>query len=157
MSAFRPLHSEQSKELASWCSINCKRMCSQVEPFSRSLNTTVHVLWLEILKNFWFNTLMEINRQRDFSCGRGMGNNNVIYSGLVICMHISEIEDITGMKFDELLLQQVHLGELNVVDSHTNQRLHMSEELLGVISVPVDDALRTSGMPWKVSRVVFRD
>ena len=36
-------------------------------------------------------------------------------------------------------------------------RLDMSEELLGVVSVPADDALSTSGMPWEVSRTVFRE
>ena len=30
---------------------------------------------------------------------------------------MSEIEDIAGTGFDELLLQQIHLGELDVVDS----------------------------------------
>ena len=55
---------------------------------------------------------------------------------------MSEIEDIAGMEFDELLLQQMHLGELDVVD-------------WGVVSVPADDALSTSGMPWEVSRTVF--
>ena len=33
----------------------------------------------------------------------------------------------------------------------------MSEEVLGVVSVPADDALSTSGMPWEVSRIVFRE
>ena len=72
-------------------------------------------------------------------------------------INISEIEDIAGTEFDELLLQQMHLGELDVVDSRINQRLDMSEELLGVVSVPADDALSTSGMPWEVSRTVFRE
>ena len=49
----------------------------------------------------------------------------------------------------------MHLGKLNVVDSCTNQQLDMSEELLGVISVPADDALSMLGMPWEVSRNVF--
>ena len=55
----------------------------------------------------------------------------------------------------ELVLQQMHLGELDVVDSRTNQRLDMSE-LLGVVSVPVDDALSTSGIPWGVKNRVLR-
>ena len=55
------------------------------------------------------------------------------------------------------LMQQVHLSELDVVDSRKNQRLDMSEEFLGVVSVSADDALSTSGMPWEVSRIVFRE
>ena len=68
---------------------------------------------------------------------------------------MSEIEDIAGTEFDELLLQQKHLDELDVVDSSINQRLDMSEERLSVDSFPADDALSTSGMPWEVSRTVF--
>ena len=68
---------------------------------------------------------------------------------------MSEIEDITDTEFDELL-QQVHLGELNIVDSRINERLDMSEELLGVVLYPVGDTLSSSpGMPWEVSRTVF--
>ena len=36
-----------------------------------------------------------------------------------------KIEDIAGTEFDELL-QQVHLGKLDVVDSRISQRLDMS-------------------------------
>ena len=54
------------------------------------------------------------------------------------------------------MLQQVHLGRLDVIDWRINERLDMSEELLGVISAPADDTLRTSGMVWKVSGTVFR-
>ena len=68
---------------------------------------------------------------------------------------MSEIEDIVGTEFDELL-QQVHLGEVDVVDSRINERLDMSEELLGFISAPVDDILSTLGMAWEVSGTVFR-
>ena len=72
---------------------------------------------------------------------------------------MSEIKDIAGTEFDELLSQQMHLGELDVVDSRISQRLDMSEELLGVVLVPADDALSTSGtcMPWEVSRTVFHE
>ena len=56
-------------------------------------------------------------------------------------MNVSEIEDIAGTEFDELLLQQMGLGELDVVDSRINQQLDMSEELLGVVSAPADDKL----------------
>ena len=52
---------------------------------------------------------------------------------------MSKIEDIADTEFDELL-QQVHLGELNVVNSRINERLDMSEELLGVVSAPADNA-----------------
>ena len=70
---------------------------------------------------------------------------------------MSEIEDIAGTEFDELLLQQVHLGKLDVVDSLINERLEMSEELLiVVVSIPADDVLSTSCMPWELSRTVFR-
>ena len=51
----------------------------------------------------------------------------------------------------------MHLGELDVVNSRINQQLDMSEELLGVVSVAVDDALSMSGMPWEVSRTVFHE
>ena len=57
---------------------------------------------------------------------------------------MSEIEDITDTEFEELL-QQVHLGELDVVDSRINERLDTSEELLGIVSDPADDTLSTSG------------
>ena len=59
------------------------------------------------------------------------------------------------MELDELL-QQVHLGEPDLVDLRISQRLDMSEELLCVVSAPADDALSTctSGMPWEVSRTV---
>ena len=68
---------------------------------------------------------------------------------------MSEIEDIVGTELNELL-QQVHLGEVDVVDSRINERLDMSEELLGFISAPVDDILSTLGMAWEVSGTVFR-
>ena len=42
------------------------------------------------------------------------------------------------MEFDKLL-QQVDLSELDVVDSRINERLDMSEELLGVVSDSADD------------------
>ena len=51
---------------------------------------------------------------------------------------MSDIEDIADTEFGELL-QQVHLGELDVVDSRIHKRLDMSEELLGVVSDPADD------------------
>ena len=68
---------------------------------------------------------------------------------------MSEIEDMAGTEFDELLLQQMHLGELDVVDSRINQRLDMSEKLLGVVSDPANDALSTSGMPWGCQEPCF--
>ena len=40
---------------------------------------------------------------------------------------MSEIEDIAGTKFDKLL-QQVHFGEFDVVNSRMNERLDMSAE-----------------------------
>ena len=59
-------------------------------------------------------------------------------------------------------MQQVHLNELDVVDSRLdwriiNERLDMSEELLGVVSVSADDVLSASDMPWEVSGIVFRE
>ena len=50
----------------------------------------------------------------------------------------------------------MYLGECDVADSRINEQLDMSEELLGVVSAPADDILGTSGMPWEVSRTVFR-
>ena len=64
---------------------------------------------------------------------------------------MSEIGDIADTEFDD----QVHLGEFDVVDSRINERLDMSEELLGVISDPADDTLGTSGMPLEVSGIVL--
>ena len=58
------------------------------------------------------------------------------------------------MEFKELL-QLVHLGELDVVDSRINEQLDMLEKVLGVISVPVDNTLSTSGMEWEVSGSVL--
>ena len=66
---------------------------------------------------------------------------------------MSEIEDIADTEFDELL-QQVELGEFNVVDSRINERLDMLEELLGIVLDLANDVLSTSGMSWEVSRVV---
>ena len=67
---------------------------------------------------------------------------------------MSEIEGITGTDLEELL-QQVHLGELDVFDSHINERLDTLEELLGIVSAVANDTLSTSGMPWVVLRTVF--
>ena len=55
----------------------------------------------------------------------------------------SDIEDIAEMEFGELL-QQVHLGELDVVHSRTHEQLDISEELFGVISDPADDTYKRS-------------
>ena len=51
---------------------------------------------------------------------------------------MSDIEDIAGTKFGKLL-QQVHLGELDVVDWCIHERQDMLEELLGGVLVPADD------------------
>ena len=67
---------------------------------------------------------------------------------------MSKIEDIVGTEFTELL-QQVHLGKLDVVDSHTSERLDMSEKLLGVVSAPADDTITMLGMAWEVSGSVL--
>ena len=64
------------------------------------------------------------------------------------------IEDIADTEFDELL-QQVHVSELDVVDSHINKQLEMLQELLCAVLDPAD-MLSTSGMRWEVSRTVFR-
>ena len=49
-----------------------------------------------------------------------------------------KIEDIAEMEFDELL-QQVHLGELDIVDSHTDEQQDMSKHLLGIVLKHVRD------------------
>ena len=67
---------------------------------------------------------------------------------------MSEIEVITDTEFDEVL-QQVHLGELDVVDLRITEWLDVSKELLGVVLDPADDTLSTSGMRGEVSRTVF--
>ena len=61
------------------------------------------------------------------------------------------------MEFNELL-QQWHLSELYVVNLRVNERLAMDmpEELLGVVSDPVDHTLSRLEMPWDVSKIVFR-
>ena len=56
---------------------------------------------------------------------------------------MSEIEDIAGMEFNELL-EQVDLGELDVVKMRMNQRWDMSDELLGIVLAPADGTLSTS-------------
>ena len=58
----------------------------------------------------------------------------------VTCINMSEIKNIAGTEFDELL-QQVHLGELNVVNLCINQRLAMSEKRLGIVSVPANELI----------------
>ena len=75
---------------------------------------------------------------------------NSFNRALGTCINMSEIEDIADKEFDELL-QQVHLGELDVVDSRINERLDMSEELLGGVSNQADDTLSSSGMQWELS------
>ena len=42
------------------------------------------------------------------------------------------------MEFGKLL-QKVHLGELDIVDSCIHERQDTSEEMLGVVSDPADD------------------
>ena len=59
---------------------------------------------------------------------------------LATCINMFEMEDIAGTEFDELL-QQVHLGELHVVDLRINEWLDMSGGLLGVVLPSVDDTL----------------
>ena len=56
---------------------------------------------------------------------------------------MSEIEDIANMEFDNLF-QHVNLGELDI--SQVAHEQDLLEELLGVILVPADDTLSTSGM-----------
>ena len=60
-------------------------------------------------------------------------------------MSTSEIKDMEDMEFDELL-EQVDVGELDVVESRVNEWQGMSKELLGIISAPADGILSTSGM-----------
>ena len=38
------------------------------------------------------------------------------------------------------------MGELDVVESHTTEEQDMPEDLLGIVSVPTDDTLSTSGI-----------
>ena len=52
---------------------------------------------------------------------------------------------MADMEFDELL-EQVDVGELDIVKSRINERQDMSKELLGVVSAPVDGTLSTLGM-----------
>ena len=51
-----------------------------------------------------------------------------------------EIKDIADTKFNELL-EHIDLGELDVVETHTDGQ-DMSKELLGVVSAPADDTLK---------------
>ena len=65
----------------------------------------------------------------------------LVYYTLVdnhVFINTSDIEDIADTEFGELL-QQVHLGELDVVDSRIHERLDMSEKLLGVVLDPADE------------------
>ena len=68
---------------------------------------------------------------------------------------MSEMEDIADTEFGKLL-QQVHLGKLDIVDLSINERLDMLVELLGVVSYAADDTLSMLGIPWEVSINVFR-
>ena len=56
-------------------------------------------------------------------------------------------------EFDKLL--QVHLGELDVVGLWINERVDMSEELLGIVSAPANNTLSISRMAWELSGNVF--
>ena len=58
---------------------------------------------------------------------------------------MSEIKDITDTEFDKLL-EQVQLGECDVVDLCINERQDMSEELLVIVLAPANDTLSTSGV-----------
>ena len=49
---------------------------------------------------------------------------------------MSKIEDIADTEFNELL-EQVDLGELDVVESHIDEWQDMSEKLLGIVLAPV--------------------
>ena len=51
---------------------------------------------------------------------------------------MSELEDIADTEFDEVL-ELVQLGERDIVDSHIDEQLDMSVELLPVFWAPVDD------------------
>ena len=55
-----------------------------------------------------------------------------------VCKNVRHFKDIADTEFGELL-QQVHLGKLDVVDSRINERLDMSKELLIVLSDPAND------------------
>ena len=65
----------------------------------------------------------------------------LVYCTLIIthvytctCINMSVIEDIAGTEFDELL-QQVHLRQLDIVHWSMNERLDMSDNLLGVLLI----------------------
>ena len=53
-----------------------------------------------------------------------------------------EIQNNASTEFDALL-QQVHLGELDVLDLFINEQQDMPEGLLGVVSTPANDTLST--------------
>ena len=64
---------------------------------------------------------------------------------------MSEIEDIGGTEFDKLL-QQVHLGELDVVDSRINEQQDISNSsspIMGVVIVLIDLADQLFTYPKK--------
>ena len=56
---------------------------------------------------------------------------------------MSEIED--NNEFD-VILGSTNLDELDLTSSMMNKQQDLSEELLGVISAPADDAIGTSGV-----------
>ena len=56
---------------------------------------------------------------------------------------MSQIEE--NKEFDEIL-QITDLDEFDVADSQIDEQQDTSEELLGVVSAPANDALSTSGM-----------
>ena len=56
---------------------------------------------------------------------------------------MSEIEDIMDMEFDKLL-EHIDLGELDIVESHTDEH-DMSKELLGTVLVPMYNTPSMSG------------
>ena len=57
-----------------------------------------------------------------------------------------EIEDVVNTEFSKLL-EQVHLGELNIFDSCKEECMRgHSKELLGMVSAPEDNTLSTLEM-----------
>ena len=59
---------------------------------------------------------------------------------------MSESEGIATMEVDELL-EDVDLGKLDILQSHTNVQ-ELLKELYGVVLVPADYTLSMSGMAY---------
>ena len=73
----------------------------------------------------------------------------LVYYTVVNDYMYKHVRDLKYRRYEikKKLLEQVHLGQLNIVNSlRIDERQNMSEELLAIVSAPLNDTLSMSGM-----------